>query len=1028
MLLKSNLQAKILVYTLGIVLFVFFFIGLFVGVKNKNFAIERAHEYTQLMADKNASEIKSIFNEYVGFLNANSKNISHLIKSNNTASSDFPKGFLNTILKENSHIESAWIALSNNALNNDVNSSLDWTIFKTSENTSLIKIENQTQIDAHLLKYSSANSTSVSEPYSKESKRLIEIYSPIFNGSKKIGYVGFSLNLDLFSNFISNAYIYEGGFITVLSNSAVFVGHSNQGFLGKTFSQNFPEEDEKWSVEKKVSKGNRFEIRTKFDKSSYYSFFAPVNITESIPPWMVEVTVPMHTILETSEKSIRTSIYVALIGFLLMILVIYLITNAVIAPIKKVTEILDLLSKGNLKDIENLTIKTSDELQEMGQNLNQVVNGLKKTESFALEIGNGNLENEYNLLSDADQLGKALIDMRISLKKNIEEDEKRKIEEEHITWATHGIAKFGEILRQDNTDMKKLGYNILSNLVNYLDVNQGALFVLNEDIEDDPYFELINAIAFGRDKFMKKEIKIGEGLVGRCAHERKTIFLKEIPENYATITSGLGDAKPGCILIVPCILNESVYGVIELASFTPLKTYEIDFVEKLGESIGATISSVRINLKTSTLLRASQHQSDELASQEEELRQNLEEMEATQEDLKRQMETNIEMRKNLSKQSALLDSLLNSLPDYIYFKDADSKFLKISKSMLSLFGASSVEEVIGKSDFDYHSPENAQKYYDDEQNIIRSKEGIMNQIQHELKADGTKIWTSVTKLPLITLEGECIGTFGISKDVSDIKNIELEAQKQKDLLDALLNALPDFIYFKDKESKFLRISKSMISLFGATNVNEVIGKSDFDFQTPENAQKYYEDEQKIITSRQGITDQLQEETMPDGTMIWNSVTKLPLISSDDECVGTFGISKDVTDLKELELKTAKQKIELFGILEAIKNSTYTIEYDPKGYITDMNDGMLKLLNLKKENIIGTHHKEGIDKSKFTDKEYKIFWEELLNGNIKRIENKILINKKEIWLSETYTPIIDENSAVYKILKIAFDITSYHNKK
>jgi len=607
-----------------------------------------------------------------------------------------------------------------------------------------------------------------------------------------------------------------------------------------------------------------------------------------------------------------------------------------------------------------------------------------------------------------------------------------------------------------------LGYNLTENLVNYLDVNQGAFFVLNNDLEDDIYYELVTAIAYGRDKFMKKEIRVGEGLVGRCAFERKTVFLTEVPDDYANITSGLGTANPTCILIVPCILNEEVFGVIEIASFRVLQPYEIEFVEKLGESIAATISNVKINEKTSKLLAASQHQSEELAAQEEELRQNLEEMEATQEDLKRQMETNEQLRINMQQQAALLDSLLNSLPDYIYFKDKDSKFLRISKSMLELFNAKTVADVIGKSDFDYHTPENARKFYEDEQNIIRNKKGITDQLQKEVMIDGSYKWMSVTKLPLITEEGDCIGTFGISKDVTVLKNLEIEAikkneemsqtmetmklaqedlnkqidinskmreneKRQNALLDALLNSLPDYIYFKDEQSRFLKISKSLISLFGAKTVDDVIGKSDFDYHTPENAQKYFDDELKIMQTRKGIVNQLQREILPDGSVIWNSITKLPLLTNQGECIGTFGISKNVTDVKTLEIEAQRREAELNGVLNAVKASTYTVEYDMQGKITDVNDAFVKLLKIKKEEIIGSHHKDGYDKNNISEKEYKQFWTDLKQGKICHQKNHLQINDVEVWLSETYTPIKDSEGNVDRIFKIAFDITEYMKK-
>jgi len=437
-------------------------------------------------------------------------------------------------------------------------------------------------------------------------------------------------------------------------------------------------------------------------------------------------------------------------------------------------------------------------------------------------------------------------------------------------------------------------------------------------------------------------------------------------------------------------------------------------------------------------------------------------MEATQEDLKRQMETNEQLRINMQQQAALLDSLLNSLPDYIYFKDKDSKFLRISKSMLELFNAKTVADVIGKSDFDYHTPENARKFYEDEQNIIRNKKGITDQLQKEVMIDGSYKWMSVTKLPLITEEGDCIGTFGISKDVTVLKNLEIEAikkneemsqtmetmklaqedlnkqieinskmreneKRQNALLDALLNSLPDYIYFKDEQSRFLKISKSLISLFGAKTVDDVIGKSDFDYHTPENAQKYFDDELKIMQTRKGIVNQLQREILPDGSVIWNSITKLPLLTNQGECIGTFGISKNVTDVKTLEIEAQRREAELNGVLNAVKASTYTVEYDMQGKITDVNDAFVKLLKIKKEEIIGSHHKDGYDKNNISEKEYKQFWTDLKQGKICHQKNHLQINDVEVWLSETYTPIKDSEGNVDRIFKIAFDITEYMKK-
>ena len=138
--------------------------------------------------------------------------------------------------------------------------------------------------------------------------------------------------------------------------------------------------------------------------------------------------------------------------------------------------------------------------------------------------------------------------------------------------------------------------------------------------------------AYNRQKFLKSEFKPGEGLIGRCYLERETIFLTEIPENYIKITSGMGEDSPTCLIVVPLLYNDKVFGVIEVASFNTFEQFQIDFVEKIASSIASTISVVKINIQTNKLLEQSRQQAEEMASQEEEMRQNMEELRATQEE------------------------------------------------------------------------------------------------------------------------------------------------------------------------------------------------------------------------------------------------------------------------------------------------------------------------------------------------------------------------------------------------------------
>lgn len=269
------------------------------------------------------------------------------------------------------------------------------------------------------------------------------------------------------------------------------------------------------------------------------------------------------------------------------------------------------------------------------ERLNQQKNILQRVYHFAEAIISDNLHVDYKLEGDDDKLGKILIRLRDNLIKTKEDVENQKEEERKRSWANEGLAKFSDILRKDNDDLPQLSYNVLSNLVKYLEINQGGFFIINDEVEDDKHIEMIACYAYNRKKYKQKRIEWGEGLVGRCVYEKETVYLTEVPSDYVYITSGLGKETPSCILIVPLIINDEIFGAIELGSFDKLPEYKIQFIERIAESIASTISGVKINMRTSKLLKESQEQAQKMAEQEETMRQNMEELQATQEEAAR---------------------------------------------------------------------------------------------------------------------------------------------------------------------------------------------------------------------------------------------------------------------------------------------------------------------------------------------------------------------------------------------------------
>jgi len=157
-------------------------------------------------------------------------------------------------------------------------------------------------------------------------------------------------------------------------------------------------------------------------------------------------------------------------------------------------------------------------------------------------------------------------------------------------------------------------------------------------------------------------------------------------------------------------------------------------------------------------------------------------------------------------------------------------------------------------------------------------------------------------------QGDCL--IISARDISEQYHMEASLEQEQQLLRALLDNVPDNIYFKDLASRFIRVSKSKALKAGLGDPKALIGKSDFDHFTSEHAQPAYDAEQRIIRSGQPLIDIEERETWPDGRVTWVSTSKLPFYDQEGRVIGTFGISRDITARKEAELRLAVTQKEL----------------------------------------------------------------------------------------------------------------------
>jgi len=364
--------------------------------------------------------------------------------------------------------------------------------------------------------------------------------------------------------------------------------------------------------------------------------------------------------------------------------------------------------------------------------INDLVANLRKASHFINNITDGNYKVKWEGLDETNQplnentLAGELVKMRDQMIKVKREDDVR-------LWKTEGFSKFGDMIRAHHNDVEKLSGMLISNLVKYLEIKQGGLFIVNDDNEHDVHLELMGCYAYEREKMLKKKVDVYEGLVGQCYLEKESIHLTNVPENYVNITSGLGESNPNTLLLVPLMVDDKVIGVVELASLRAFQEHEISFVSELGESIASAIANVKSNQGTKELLERAQQQAEELKAQEEEMRQNMEELQATQDSLHRESQENETARQQLESSRDFLERVIEEIPEPVFVKDRSHKYVLVNDAYCKLYTWSR-EKMVDKTDHDLLAPEDANKVYEEEERIFES--GKPHESRNEMVING----------------------------------------------------------------------------------------------------------------------------------------------------------------------------------------------------------------------------------------------------------------------------------------------------
>ena len=342
-------------------------------------------------------------------------------------------------------------------------------------------------------------------------------------------------------------------------------------------------------------------------------------------------------------------------------------------------------------------------------------------------------------------------------------------------------------------------------------------------------------------------------------------------------------------------------------------------------------------------------------------------------------------------EAILLEVLLDNVPDRVYFKDTQSRFLKFNQAVAMRLGVKNPEEAIGKTDFDFNPADKAQEYYQDEQRIIQTGEPLINKIERHVLPNGEFSWTSTTKVPLRDANGKIFGVAGINRDITAGKQVEEALRQTRDeleqrvaertaeltrtnvslveqiaerqrteqalaeerrILRTLIDSLPDIIFGKDAESRFLLVNLACARQLGADRPEDVLGKTDADFIAPELARQYLADEIALMRLGQSVNQEERTQHKDTGELGWSHTIKVPLKDEAGDVVGLMGIARDITPKKRAEEK-----------LEALNKQMLTLARQA-GMAETATSVLHNVGNvLNSVNVSATLLRDGIHKSK-----------------------------------------------------------------
>jgi len=366
-----------------------------------------------------------------------------------------------------------------------------------------------------------------------------------------------------------------------------------------------------------------------------------------------------------------------------------------------------------------------------------------------------------------------------------------------------------------------------------------------------------------------------------------------------------------------------------------------------------------------------------------------------------------------------LNDLIKQSTNSILRMDTEMRINYANETTKKLFGYT-VSELSGKTlEFLIAEPEPEKIQRDIFKKV--SKGDTYSKEHLNIKKDGSVFFCQIKTMPLFDENGNIYGYMASLTDITEERKAREELIFRKNLLDSFLELTPDKVFFKDRDCRFVEMSKSKAEKYNFTK-DEIIGKSDFSFQKEEIAEKYFEEEQNIMNKEEPLLDQEAKLVDSDGTPNWTSYTKVPRYDKEGNVIGIIGISRDITKLKETEEELRREEELLSNAMESMEDGILVL--DRNFHFTYWNNSMEKLTKIPRDKILKSRKKPWEIFPNLKEAKVDKMMEQAMDGEVVK-KDKIPYELKDgtkRFTSEMYLPLRNPESDIYGIVGVVKEIT------